>query len=128
MTQLLTDIKTYNELKDCEWEEPLKAMINDYKKWSKKSLHNKTMRELYLDIIKILEKELENGRKDNTNSQRTLGRYTLGHKQAHRQARDRDNDPTHPVQKVIRATPQGVPCAGGQTEQRKVRYRLANRL
>ena len=125
MNELFNDHLSHCQFQDMLWEEQLEVMINDYKKWSRKSL-NKPDRELYMSIIGILEKELENGRKDNTNRQRTMGRYTLGYKQKDRQTRDRDNNPAQSVQKVIRATSQGVLGAGGQTEQRKVRYRLTN--
>ncbi len=125
MTQFLNNHKAHCQFQDMLWEEKLEQMINDYKKWSRKSL-NKSNRELYMAIISILEKELENGRKDNTHRRGTMGRYTLGYKQADGKARDRDNNPTQPIQKTIRTTSEGVSGAGGQTEQRKIRYRLTN--
>ncbi len=126
MTQFLNDHKAHCQFQDMLWEEKLEVIINDYKGWSKKSI-GKPNRELYMAIIKILEEELNGIRiKVNTNRQGTLGRYTLGHKQENGQTRDRDNNPTQPVQQTIRASSQGISGIGGQTEQRKIRYRLTN--
>ncbi len=127
LDQLINDHKAHCQFQDMLWEEKLEVMINDYKKWSRKSL-NKPDRELYMSIIGILEKELGNGRKDNTNRRGTLGRYTLGYKQENGQTRDRDNNPAQSVQKVIRTTSEGVSCAGGKTIAGKIRYRLTNSL
>jgi len=95
------------------WKEKLATMLNDYKKWAKKSLHNKTMRELYLAIIKILEKEIEDARgKTNFTNRGVMGYHFREHSKEDGQARDFPDNPSSALAPSIRPKKERVYCLG----------------
>jgi len=119
MTQLLNDLKTHCKFQDMLWEEKLEQMINDYKKWSRKSLHNKPMRELYLAIINILEKERDARGKIDIKNRGIMGYHIGKYTKENREARDSHNDTPKIIPSPFRIKKERIYCLGRKTIQRE---------
>jgi hypothetical protein len=109
--QLINDFYVDCQVQDFLEEENLKDMINDYKRWSKKTLNDKNKRTLYLSIINELNKELEDvraGSKTNPHRRRVMG-YRLGrHNQEDRNAGNTINHPAKAIPPTLWPAPKRV--------------------
>jgi len=116
LEQLINDHKAACEFQDWQWEEALKNMITDYKKWVNKTI-GKTTRKMYLDIIKGLEKELADVRcKSNIYRRRTMG-YCIGRdKQEDGNTRNTDNLSSKTLPKPFRVEKKRIYHIGGKAE------------
>lgn len=101
--ELIIDFKAYCEFRDWQWEEPLKSMITDYKKWANKSM-GKPIRKQYLEIIKSLEKEMADVKcPDNPHRRRAVGFRIGRNNQENGNSRDTDNFASQTFPQPVRA-------------------------
>jgi hypothetical protein len=108
MDERIDELKTELSVKDLAWELTLERMIEDWRKWSLKSIHTKG-RKLNMDIIKELKRELSDVRATNDfRSTRAVG-FKLGRNKAKDgNARNTDNITPSPKRQDMGVAPKRV--------------------